>query len=168
MSRTFRCRHLPRVARSGGRRYTFNHIIDGSARRYGWRTDWDHAESILGPCPSAAPIFINKGSRKVWKRDNPFDWHGRFIIVPGALRPSQEYFEWNRMADAISWDTVRPISDWHPYQRNKGYGRYRTEYKRKSNRALRRRARMACHAWEQGNEAEMPNNYEVFNTWDYL
>lgn len=180
MSRTFRCRHLP-LAR--GVRFTTSarRIIDG--RGFSWRRLRDLAraevETLYGPRPEPSERLIrSKGlthekyhrsvqvqqqilNVKVWVVVKPA-WRE---TLPGRLMRTYEAWEWDQEVERIEYETIVPVSSWHPFQRHPSTGSRKKAERVAANRVARRRTHqmLQSEVIDEEWEGHFPGRRDYFN-----
>jgi hypothetical protein len=169
MSRTYRCRHLPKHAITGwGGRWAANKIIDGGG---GWRRWYERIENetiaLVGPKPPWGEKLVKGGSHVVYvpTAEKPKWWsvklHGfwspptKRVELPGVWRKTEATFQWNRAHSIVENNLVRNVATWHPHAKGRHRGRGKMgQYRRRANREMRRRNRQVAHDVVRSEECD--------------
>jgi hypothetical protein len=170
MSRTYRCRSLPKHARKRwGGRWAANKIVDGggSWRKLNEKVEAE-TEALIGPRPAKSQALIKAGThteyvdvpRPKWYPKKaypnsifPFvpwekNWmeNRKAITVSGTWRKTEAAFQWDRARDIVEDNIVLDTANWHPYARKRGLARGKFgEWRRRANREMRRRNRQVAN-----------------------
>jgi len=127
MSRTERCRHLPKTGKK---------IVDGAGG--GWRQHRNEAEKEalkrmgLSKKPAWRILVKTKGATHQewvepvygtpWPMLSGFIWRtikvpGHYVTKPGIWRPNAEYIKFEKMVESIQEERAK-VTAYHPYQKH--------------------------------------------------